>query len=53
MFRNPLYVFFCKERPCGLTAVGTAEAVYLTENLFVSVQSDVVQVLRRFLFQIV
>ena len=50
MFRNPFDVFFCKERPCGFTAVGTAETVYLTENFFMGVQSDVVQVLRRFLF---
>ena len=53
MFRNPFDIFFCKERPCGFTAVGTAETVYLTKNLFVSFQSDVVQVLRRFLFQVV
>ena len=25
MFRNPFDVFFCKEWPCGFTAVGTAE----------------------------
>ena len=53
MFRNPLYVFFCKERTCGLTAVGTAQTVYLIENFFVSFQSDVVQILWRFLFQAV
>ena len=53
MFRNPFNVFFCKERACGFTAVGTAEAVYLIENFFVSFQSDVVQVLRRLLFEAV
>ena len=53
MFRNPLYVFFCKERACGLAAVGTAETIYLTENFFMGVQSNVIQVLRRFLFQAV
>ena len=53
MFRNPFDIFFCKERPCGFTAVGTAETVYLTKNLFVSFQSDVVQVLRRLLFEAV